>query len=184
MAKIPDKAEMQRRFMTLELRDRRRVIRAVNRGHAIDDRKLAVVTVGVARRQQRFWKWAWVLGPVVGMLQALFPDVTVQAAAVNSVIATGLLALLSLYWFTRARRAEHLNLELAGAARTSAATSDKTQRTGRRPRAHLPGRGGGGGGSTDTADAGDTPDPTDRESAQPQLPAQRPYRPRGQKRRG
>ena len=187
VAKIPDKAEQQRRFMALEITDRRRIIRAVNRGQVVDDRKLAVIAVGVARRQQRFWKWAWVLGPVIGMVQSFFPDVSIEAAAVNSLVATGLLLLLCIWWFTRAKRAESLNLEKAGARRSEGSArpqSSDTEVSGgavERLRGHLPGKGK----RNTQADAAPVDDAaTDESDDEPiRPPGHRPYKPRGQKRK-
>lgn len=215
MAKIPDRAENQRRFLTLELADRRAIIRAVNRGQVMESRKLASIAVGVARRQQRFWKRAWLLGPVVGLAQTLFPDVTLMAAAANTVVGTALLALVSWFWHRRARQSEELNLVQAGARRdvdqdprtarsqgagdtkgaSSTTVAGRWRSFGRkrgatpssdsddatpRPRGHLPGRGGD---EASAAYADDALMDDDDRGARSTPPTQRPYRPRGRKRR-
>lgn len=177
MAKTPDRAEQQRRFMALDQADRRAVMRAVNRGKAVENRKHASLAVMVARRQQRFWKWSWLLGPVLGAVQLLL--VPVEVAVFNAGLATFGLAAFSVFWYRRAARAEHLNLDLAEGRRSTgggAAGSSRghlpgqeRRRTRRPPAAETPG-------SDDAAEAVAHTD-------QP-LPGQRPYRPRGQKRRG
>jgi hypothetical protein len=181
VAKTPDRAEHQRRFMALDQADRRAVMRAVNRGKAVDNRKHAPLAVMVARRQQRFWKWSWLLGPALGAVQLLL--VPVEVAAFNAGLATLGLAAFSVFWYRRAARAEQLNLELADGRRSSGAAG------GPASRGHLPGERRAARkaareeatrepAADATRDAPATVDPD-----QP-LPGQRPYRPRGQKRRG
>lgn len=180
VAKIPDQNENRRRFAMLEMADRRAIIRAVNRGEVMEERKLAIIAVGVARRQQRFWKRAWLLGPAVGILQPLFPDVTLAAAAINTAVTTALLVLLSWHWHRRALQAEARNLERVGASRI-----DPGPRAGggrARRRRHLPGHGRG------DADAGPhtnvrAADGHAIEATGPTPPTHRPHRPRGRKRR-
>jgi hypothetical protein len=155
-------------------------MRAVNRGKAVEVRKHAPLAVLVARRQQRFWKWSWLLGPVLGAVQLAI--VPVEVAVFNAGLATlGLLA-FSVFWYRRAARAERLNLELSEGRRRSSSSGGSVagghlpgqeRRRGRKAAAAEPPT------PEDTAGpsvAGDDPD-------QP-LPGQRPYRPRGQKRRG
>ena len=99
-----DRKEVQRRFVALPLSERRQVLRAVNRGTAPPDRALAQVTIGVARRQQRFWRLAWLMGPALGIIQ--FTAVPVAQALVNVAAGTAVLGAMSVWWFRRARRAE------------------------------------------------------------------------------
>jgi hypothetical protein len=195
VAKIPDKAEHQRQFAGLAVSDRRAIIRSVNRGRAVDQRKLAPLAVGVARRQRRFWRVAWLLGPVVG-LTSLFGTTDLMVALLNSAVATLALALMSWFWYSRARRAEALNLELAQSRRdrerSHAQADDEGPSAAQRFRSHLPGKGGGNGqgqpasraGAEDAGDRdtqGSTRARKDPVTTPP--PGQRPYRPRGRKRR-
>lgn len=205
MAKIPDKAEHQRQFAGLETADRRAIIRAVNRGKAVDQRKLAPLAVGVARRQRKFWRVAWLLGPLVG-LTSLFAEADLVASLMNSAVATAALGLMAWFWYSRARRAEALNLELSQSRRDRERRStveDDGPSAAQRFRSHLPGGGGshGGGagagtgqragsadgtgspnGSTNGAGSGSSTRPRQAPLATPP-PGQRPYRPRGRKRR-
>lgn len=104
----PDADGLRRDFAALPFADRREVARAVNRGRAVEDRKLAVFAVVTARRQQRLWRWMWLAGPLIGLTQI---GVGWQGAVVAAVIATTVMGLLSRAWHGRAERAEHVNLE-------------------------------------------------------------------------
>lgn len=205
MAKIPDKAEHQRQFAGLEVADRRAIIRSVNRGKAVDQRKLAPLAVGVARRQQKFWRVAWVLGPLIG-LTSLFGNADLTVALMNVGIATVSLGLMSWFWYSRARRAEALNLELSQSRRDrerrQSTVEDDGPSAAQRFRSHLPGGGGSGGGSgggagtgqrvgktngsttgnTEGDGTGSSTGPRRAPSTSPP-PGQRPYKPRGRKRR-
>jgi hypothetical protein len=171
VAKTPDRAEQQRRFMALDQSERRSVMRAVNRGQAVEIRKHAPLAVMVARRQQRFWKWSWLLGPVLGAVQLLV--VPVEVAVFNAGLATLGLGIFSVFWYRRAARAERLNLELTAPRRSGGPSAG----------GHLPGerrRAARRAAAASTDAVAEGPAPADPD--QP-LPGQRPYRPRGQKRR-
>jgi hypothetical protein len=137
----------------------------VNRGQLLEDRKLAALAVGVARRQQRFWRLAWLMGPALGLVQLTYLDP--QVALLNAAIGTLTIAGLAAWFYLRARRAEQLNVAFVEGGSG-----------GNRPRRHLPGRAG-------TAPATPDEDPDEqRPSATTTVPAgERPYRPRGRKRR-
>lgn len=193
MAKIPDKAEHQRQFVGLDLRQRRAIIKAVNRGKVVEDRRHAHLAVGVARRQARFWRVAWLLGPVVA-LTSLFSNNDMTVALLNAAVATVTLGAMSYFFFSRARRAETANLEAASSrrGRGRAGTSgqdgaDANPSAGQRLRSHLPG-GSKRSGSSGAADTTPGPVPeraTGSGQAGTNAPLQghRPYRPRGRKRR-
>lgn len=100
---------LRREFAALPFASRRAVVRAVSRGRAVEERKLAVHAVVVARRQQRLWRWLWLTGPLIGLTQL---TVSWQAAVVAAVVATATMALLARFWLLRAQRAERDNLEL------------------------------------------------------------------------
>jgi hypothetical protein len=188
VAKIPDKAEHQRQFAGLEVGDRRAIIRSVNRGRAVDQRKLAPLAVGVARRQQRFWRVAWILGPLVG-LTSLFGNSELTVVLLNAGVATLALGLMSWFWYSRARRAEVANLELAQNRRDrerAHGAADDAPSSGQRFRSHLPGGRGNGGtkGQPSTGTAGSSArTPRGPSSATTPPPGTRPYKPRGRKRR-
>lgn len=117
MAKIPDKAEHQRRFTALDLRERRAIVRAVNRGQATEKRKHAVLAVGIARRQQRLWRWGWIAGPIIGLVQI---GAGWQVALSNAILGTAVLGLIARFWYVRASRAEAANLAMADGRRKEA----------------------------------------------------------------
>jgi hypothetical protein len=107
----PDTAvdRQRREFAALPFASRRAVVRAVSRGRRVDDRKLAVHAVVVARRQQRLWRWLWLTGPLIGATQI---PLGWQTAVVAVVITTLTMVLLSRFWVLRAERAEAANLAL------------------------------------------------------------------------
>jgi hypothetical protein len=111
VARVPDRDEHRRRFAALEVAERRSIIRAVNKGRAVEKRKHAPLAVGVARQQQRFWLWAWVVGPVIGLVQL---RAGWQAAVVNGVLGTVFLASICWFWLRRAKQAEVANLRRMG----------------------------------------------------------------------
>ena len=198
-AKIPDRAEHQRRFAALTLPERRKIIKAVNRGKVVEERKHAVLAIGVARRQQRFWKWAWLVGPLVGVMQFLTMDP--MAALLNAGVASMALGALAYYWYSRAKRAEELNTEVAlrggspGRAGRSGGSSGGSSEGRRGPSQHLPGaarrRAANDARAAAEARGGDDEDDDRGDRArrgqaapEPSVPGQRPYTPRGRKRRG
>ncbi len=138
MARIPDRKEHARRFAELPLADRRKIGRAVNRGQPVEKRAHAVFAVGVARRQQRFWRYAWLLGPVIGLAQ--LPFVEVEAALFNLAFGTLVLGAMAAYWHWRARQAEAANLKIversSGRARDPGGSGASKPA---QPKGHLPG---------------------------------------------
>ena len=211
MARIPDRTEHQRLFMALDLAERRAIIRAVNRGRAVEVRKHAPLAIGVARRQQRFWSYGWLIGPAMGAVQIAF--VPLEAALLNAAFGTLAIGLVSWFWLSRARRSEALNLEIVERRRRpgdsemghdGVSTSRRFPWRRSRPDDSSPGRpstGGAGAGSEASGKArtsGHLPSrssarPTSdrtaeiraRQAAEPATldPVRRPYRPRRRKRR-
>jgi hypothetical protein len=147
VASVPDRDEHRRRFAALDVSDRRAIIKAVNRGQAVEIRKHAPLAVGVARQQQRFWRWAWVVGPVIGVVQL---RAGWQVALVNGLLGTLFLAALCWFWVTRARRAEEANLERMGKGGKGRSGGSKapraTARAARQTRAARAGQTARGGG--------------------------------------
>jgi hypothetical protein len=113
-ARVPDRQEHRRRFAALDVAERRAIIRSVNKGQAVDKRKHAPLAVGVARQQQRFWRWAWVVGPVIGLVQLRSGW---QIALINGALGTIFLVGICWFWISRAKRAEEANLGLLGKRR-------------------------------------------------------------------
>jgi hypothetical protein len=111
VARAPDAADLdglRREFAALPLSSRRAVARAVSRGRAVEDRKLAAYAVLIARRQQRLWRWVWLTGPAIGLTQI---GVGLEAAIAAIVVSTVTMGLLARWWYVRAKRAETANLE-------------------------------------------------------------------------
>lgn len=129
MAKIPDKAEHQRRFAALDVAQRRSIVRAVNRGQVVEVRKHAPLAVVLARRQQTLWRWAWLMGPAIG---AFYLRGGWQLALANALLSTLVLGAVARFWYLRARRAEAANLALAEGRRKDAATISQTAWQARR----------------------------------------------------
>ena len=186
-----DAARINQAFIRLDRTERRAILRAVNRGVAVERRKDAEIAVGVARRQQRFWKRAWLIGPSIAIVQALVTPIGLREGIILAVWGTSVLGIMAAWWFTRARRAEILNLELAPRRRGSAkaqggtrgatggATGSATEapsERGRR-RSRLP----GGPATTDVP--GRWTDADDADDAPSRPEGSRPPRPRGRKRR-
>lgn len=107
--RIPDDEMFQRRWRALEHADRRRIIRAVNRGRQLDDRSDAALAVVMARRQQRFWRYAWLIGPAIVLGTSAFSETTVESLLLNLVLSIAILGAMAVFWRRRAARAEELN---------------------------------------------------------------------------
>lgn len=202
MARIPDKDEHQAKLLRLDFKERRAIVRAVNRGRAVENRAHAGLAVGVARRQQRFWKVAWLLGPIIAAVQLIFSDV--ETAVTNGIIGTVALGMMSVYWLWRAKRSEELNLALLEGRRTTssrrpppnaddkptnwtdrfrrsktpAAPANDTPRPAK-PRGHLPGETG----PRPSASRGHDAAGNQREGTSPSGDKPKPPQPRGKKRR-
>lgn len=108
---MPSREEHRRRFAALPTAERRSIVRAVNKGRAVERRKHAPLAVGVARQQQRFWRWAWLAGPLIGLVQL---GSGWQAAVLNAAVGALLMGGVSAFWVRRAHRAETANLERLG----------------------------------------------------------------------
>lgn len=113
--RIPDPDTFARRWSAMAVRDRRRVVRAVNRGLLLQDRKEAALAVVLARRQQRFWRIAAIAAPVVSIVVGVLisPGAGLAALIGNAVFGAVVLAGMGLFFFRRAQRAEALNEQFA-----------------------------------------------------------------------
>jgi hypothetical protein len=179
-----DARRLNARFSTLARSERRAIIRAVNRGEAMPKRRDAELAVGVARRQQRFWSRAWLLGPSIAIVQVVvIPTLTWREGVLLALWGTLLLGMMAAWWWTRARRAELLNLDklgsrgLGGTGRESGRGDGRAANRGVSRRSRLPGgRTSTPDPATDEASGTDAGDESDRTVA-------RPPRPRGRKRR-
>lgn len=114
MPRIPDEDEFARSWSQVASGDRRRILRAVNRGRLLDSRREAALAVVLARRQQRFWRVAWLLGPLVAVPLSFALDVRGSVAiAANALLGAAVLLAMSVFYTRRARRAEELNADHA-----------------------------------------------------------------------
>lgn len=111
MARIPDRPEFQRRWGAMTAADRRRILRAVNRGQVLQDRRDAALAVVLARRQQRFWRSAGFLAPVIGLVVAWLTGRGADTAVLlgNAAVGSLVLGAMALWSLRRARRAEEGN---------------------------------------------------------------------------
>jgi hypothetical protein len=186
-------ARLNTRFMALDRQQRRAIMRAVNRGLAVEDRRHADLAIGVARRQQRFWRYAWLLGPTIALAQAALTPIGVQEGLLLAGWGTMLLGGMAWWWHSRAARAELANAALVRRRPGSGRRGDRHRgtvpdapRAGRRPR--LPGgpvpepslRGTDEDLAHDDRDVADDDESSDRWAGPGRS---RPPRPRGRKRR-
>jgi hypothetical protein len=156
------------RFLRLDRRERRAIMRAVNRGRAAEDRRHAPLAVAVAQRQQRFWRAAWLLGPTIALAQAGLTGLPPEEVVLLAGWGTLVLGAMAWWWWSRARRAELANLAAASGRRDAGAVGTAGRLPGGSGRTT---RDGGPTGAEDGGAAGD--------GVAPRAP-----RPRGRKRRG
>ena len=172
-----DARRLNERFSMLDRRERRAIVRAVNRGEAMAKKRDAELAVGVARRQQRFWTRAWLLGPGIAVVQVLLTPIGWMEGLLLGAWGAVLLGMMAAWWWTRARRAEMLNLGVLGSrgARGTSTGGGASTTGGRAPRSRLP----GGRAPAATAEEEHAGEDQDGEAAN----TARPPRPRGRKRR-
>ncbi len=136
-----DARRLNERFSMLDRQERRAIVRAVNRGEAMTKKRDAELAIGVARRQQRFWKRAWLLGPAIAVVQVLATPIGWMEGLLLAAWGAVLLGMMAAWWWTRARRAELLNLAMLGprGSRGATATGIAPSAAARAPRSRLPG---------------------------------------------
>jgi len=170
-----DARRLNERFSMLDRQERRAIVRAVNRGVPMTRRRDAELAVGVARRQQRFWTRAWLLGPAIALVQVLITPIGWVEGLLLGAWGAVLLGMMAAWWWTRARRAELENLRVIGGRGTRSPTGQIPGRDdGDRRRSRLP-----GGPATEADERTDD----DERSVGEGPAAPRPPRPRGRKRR-
>jgi hypothetical protein len=169
---------LNERFATLDRAERREIVRAVNRGDAMSKRRDAEIAIGVARRQQRFWTRAWLLGPAIAVVQVLVTPIGWMEGLLLAGWGALLLGMMAAWWWTRARRAEMRNLEMLGSrGLRDVARDPRGSGGGAGRRSRLPGHRSG---DADAVPPSPSDDATDEQS---QRTVARPPRPRGRKRR-
>jgi len=169
-----DARRLNERFSLLDRQERRAIVRAVNRGVPMTRRRDAELAVGVARRQQRFWARAWLLGPAIAVLQVLITPIGWVEGLLLGAWGAVLLGMMAAWWWTRARRAELENLRVIGGRGGRGPAGEDPGGPAQRRRSRLPG--------------GPAVDPTvgDEDGSRSrgdEAPSPRPPRPRGRKRR-
>lgn len=140
MATLPSEERYRRQWGELSLADRRRIMRAVNAGRALEEPREAALAVVTAARQERFWRRSWLLAPLAALL---FVGQGWIAVAVNAALALAAIGVLSWWRLRRVRRAaarnravvDGISAEQANAGTTGASPADRNQRdhTPRRP---------------------------------------------------
>jgi hypothetical protein len=189
-------ARLNTRFMSLDRSQRRAIMRAVNRGQLVEDRRHADLAIGVARRQQRFWRFAWLLGPTIALAQAALSPIGLQEGLLLAAWGTMILGSMAWWWYSRAARAELLNAELVrrrpgsgrrGDRHGSRGGSDGVAASPSRRRSRLP---GGPVPKVEPLERSSEDDPDDWDDAdggsddgRPGPSGPKPPRPRGRKRR-
>jgi hypothetical protein len=173
---------LNERFALLGRAERRAIVRAVNRGDAMAKRRDAELAVGVARRQQRFWTRAWLLGPAIAVVQVLVTPIGWMEGLLLAAWGALLLGMMAAWWWTRARRAELRNLEVLGSRglRDTARDAGGPDR-GRGRRSRLPGTRSAP--SSSVAIEGSADDEAAEGDEGSERTVARPPRPRGRKRR-
>jgi hypothetical protein len=169
MADKQERRDRQRRFAALSSQDRRAIVRSVNRGQPVEQRKHAEHAIHIARRQMRFWSLSWLIGPVVSLAQV--PQLGWQLALMNATVAALALGAMSSFFYKRARRSQQANLAQLS-KRDAARLGDEATGRSRGNEGHLP--------RTTSTEVAHEPEPSER----PLPPERRPYQPRGRKRRG
>lgn len=134
MTRIPDNSEYRSAWGKLDTTTRRRIVRAVNKGEALENRREAALAVATARRQQGFWKKAWLLGPLAALLTISNGPVVYVA---NAVLSTAIIGVMGFFWYRRAERAAAVNLEAAEGKRKKP-RPDKGKATGHLPKRSRP----------------------------------------------
>lgn len=110
MPSIPDEATYRETWSSMDFSHRRTIVKAVNKGRACETREDAAIAVVVARRQQRFWKYAWLMGPLVALIQV---GEGLAAYLVNAALATIIVGGMAWWKLRRVRQAEDSNLTKA-----------------------------------------------------------------------
>lgn len=134
MTEIPSKERYQSLWGELDFSERRRIMRAVNKGEALDDRRDAALAVVTAERQERLWSWIWLIGPLSALL---FLGEGLTAFLVNAVLVTAVTGGLSWWRVRRVRRAAARNRAVVEPTPDEGAAGRRARRD------HIPRRGTG-----------------------------------------
>lgn len=134
-----DREEWQARWVAMSFGERRQITKLVSRGIPAEDVADAQMAHPLAVRQQRFWRFAWLLGLLPGITAAFTepqPGLTRTSAVLgNAVFGLLLMGILSAWKYRNAKRAEAVNGVLlgipadeAGVGRTRDVAQDRAER--------------------------------------------------------
>lgn len=112
---LPQGPAFRKEWGRLDKEGRRRVRRAANSGQPAGNKREAALAAAMAVNQQRMWRWAWVVAPV--LVAALrFPDGWAVVLA-NFAVALVIFGLMAAFFLRRARRGEAVNREVMAGTR-------------------------------------------------------------------
>lgn len=110
-ATLPDSAEHNRLWKAMDMADRRAILKQIRRGEPAPNKKQARVAVGIARQQQRYWRWAWLFGPAIAVL---FAGRGILELVLSATMGTVVMGALSYRSLAKAKQAEAASLDLLG----------------------------------------------------------------------
>lgn len=115
---LPQGAEFRKQWDRLDRDARRRVRQAANRGKPAANKREAGLAAAMAVNQQRMWRWAWIVGPV--LLSLLRIGDGWQIVVGNFAVGLIVFGLMALFFRKRARVAEEVNREVLSGKRKPA----------------------------------------------------------------
>lgn len=107
---LPAGGDFRAQWASLDREGRRRVRRAANRARPAGNRKEAGLAAAMAVNQQRMWRWAWIVAPVVLALLRI-PDGWVAVVA-NLAAGVAVFGFMAWAFTRRAAKAEAINYEV------------------------------------------------------------------------
>lgn len=107
---LPTAEQFRKEWDRLDKDGRRRVRQCANRAQPAPNRREAALAAAMAVNQQRMWRWAWLLGPVVIALLRV-PDGW-QVMLANFGLGLVIFGLMAKYFSYKAHKAERVNREV------------------------------------------------------------------------
>lgn len=114
---LPSGEQFTKEWDRLDKVARKRVRQCASRAEPAPNRREAALAAAMAVNQQRMWKWAWLVGPVVLALLR-FPDGP-QVMLLNFGLGLVVFGLMAKYFTWKARKAERVNREVMDGKRPS-----------------------------------------------------------------
>jgi hypothetical protein len=106
---LPTGPEFRKEWARLDKEGRRRVRRASNRAEPAANRREAALAASMAVNQQRMWRVAWLVGPVLVALMRFADGWQVMLA--NLAVGLVIFGLMAAFFYRRAQKAERVNRE-------------------------------------------------------------------------